>query len=271
MRRSSAPQLPQGISKSPYLARASRWAFFRRRRTCLLGFPIRFLRFTARLKRCMGEKIDGSSPKVKVRAVPAWVLHPGRLPLRSNGKRMAQGPLPSDDGGLVAAFRAGRGAAFDAIVARHYAGMLRVAEQRCGSSALADDAVQTALVRAHRYLRGSGPVENVGAWLRRVVFNCATDLLRTERHGAELTEEVPAVESDGAEGKELRQILADAILRLPEVYREPLMMRYLHGLEAREIAEQLKDNVHSVKSRIARGRHELRLRVGGLLRRSGYL
>ena len=184
---------------------------------------------------------------------------------------MANGPLPADDGGLVAAFRAGRGAAFDLIVERHYAGMLRVAEQRCGSGALADDAVQTALVRAHRYLRGSGPVDNLGAWLRRVVFNCATDLLKTERPAAELTEEVPAAESDGVEGKELRQILKDAILRLPETYREPLTMRYVHGLEAREIAEQLRDNVHSVKSRIARGRHELRRRIEGVLRRSGYL
>ncbi|MFI5402953.1 MAG: RNA polymerase sigma factor [Planctomycetota bacterium] len=184
---------------------------------------------------------------------------------------MAQGPLPADDGGLVAAFRAGRGAAFELIVERHYAGMLRVAEQRCGSGSLADDAVQTALVRAHRYLRGPGRVENLGAWLRRVVFNCATDLLRSEKPGAELTEEVPAAESEGVEGKELRLILEEAILRLPEVYREPLAMRYLHGLEAREIAEQLKDNLHSVKSRIARGRAELRRRIEGVLRRSGYL
>jgi RNA polymerase sigma-70 factor (ECF subfamily) len=114
-------------------------------------------------------------------------------------------------------------------------------------------------------------VENLGAWLRRVVHNCATDLLKTERPGAELTEDLPAGEAEGVEGKELRQILKDAIDRLPEIYREPLAMRYLHGIEAREIAEQLKDNIHSVKSRIARGRRELRRRIEGVLRRSGYL
>jgi len=184
---------------------------------------------------------------------------------------MAKGPLPSDDGGLVAAFRAGRGGAFDLIVERHYAAMLRVAERRCGSGALADDAVQTALVRAHRYLRGSGPVENLGAWLRRVVHNCATDLLKVERGGVELTEDLPAGEVEGVEGKELRQILKAAIEGLPEIYRAPLEMRYLHGIEAREIAEQLKDNIHSVKSRIARGRRELRKRIEGVLKRSGYL
>jgi RNA polymerase sigma-70 factor (ECF subfamily) len=184
---------------------------------------------------------------------------------------MAKGPLPPDDGGLVAAFRAGRGRAFDLIVERHYAAMLRVAEQRCGAGALADDAVQTALVRAHRYLKGTGPVENLGAWLRRVVHNCATDLLKREHGGVELTEDLPAGEAEGVEGKELRRILEDAIAKLPEIYREPLLMRYVHGLEAREIAEQLKDNIHSVKSRIARGRHELRRRIEGVLKRSGYL
>lgn len=184
---------------------------------------------------------------------------------------MPNGPLPSDDGGLVAAFRAGRVAAFDLIVERHYAGMLRIAEQRCGSGQIADDAVQTALVRAHRYLRGAGSVENLGAWLRRVVHNCATDLLKTQRTGVELTEDLPAAKAEGAEGKELRQILAEAILHMPEVYREPLTMRYLHGLEAKEIAEQLKDNIHSVKSRISRGRRELRRRIEGVLKKSGYL
>jgi len=185
---------------------------------------------------------------------------------------MAKGPLPLDDGGLVAAFRAGRGGAFDVIVERHYGAMLRVAEQRCGSGALADDAVQTALLRAHRYLRGAGQVENLGAWLRRVVLNCATDLLKRERGGtSELTEDLRAREVEGVEGKELRQILKEAIDRLPEVYREPLVMRYLFGLEAKEIAEQLRDNIHSVKSRIARGRRELRKRIEGVLRRSGYL
>jgi len=184
---------------------------------------------------------------------------------------MAKGPLPSDDGGLVAAFRAGRGGAFDRIVERHYRAMLRIAEQRCGMGALADDAVQTALVRAHRYLRGTGRIENLGAWLRRVVYNCATDLLKRERGDAELTEDVPAGEAEGVEGKELRRILEDAIARMPEIYREPLLMRYVHGLEAREIAEQLKENLHSVKSRIARGRQELRRRVETVLKRSGYL
>jgi RNA polymerase sigma factor (sigma-70 family) len=180
-----------------------------------------------------------------------------------------------EDGALVAAFREGRDGAFDRIVRRHYAGMIRLAERRCGTGALADDAVQAALVRAHRYLRGSGPVENLGAWLRRVVHNCAMDLLRAERRertGLDLAGDVEApAPAVTAESRELRAMVAAAIDRLPEIYREPLRLCYLEGVEAREIAERLRDNVHSVKSRIARGRHELRRRLEHVLIREGYL
>ena len=188
--------------------------------------------------------------------------------------RMAQFPLSADDGALVAAFREGSAGAFELIVSRHYAGLLRVAEQRCGTGALAEDAVQTALVRAHRYLRGGSRVENLGAWLRRVVHNCATDLLRTElrgRAGLDFAANLAAPADEGLERAELKTIVEEGIAKLPEIYRAPLTMRYLHDIEAREIALQLNENIHSVKSRIARGRRELRRLIEGVLRKAGYL
>ena len=172
------------------------------------------------------------------------------------------------------AFRAGSSGAFEVIVRRHYPGLLRVAEQRCGAGALAEDAVQAALVRAHRYLRGPGTVENLGAWLRRVVYNCATDLLKTHRRdraGLDLARDVAAPADDTIERAELRRIVKDGIQKLPEIYRAPLTMCYLHGIEAREIAIQLDDNLHSIKSRIARGRRELRRRLEHVLVKAGYL
>jgi len=191
------------------------------------------------------------------------------------GRMSGFGASP-DDGALVAAFRQGRRRAFEVIVHRHYPVLLRVAERRCGPGALAEDAVQTALIRAHRYLQGGGAIENLGAWLRRVVVNCAADLLRTERrqrsgleHAVDIA--VADVAAARAERSELRRLVAAAIDRLPEVYRETLRLRYLHGVEAREIALRLGDNLHTVKSHIARGRRELRRRLEPVLERGGYL
>jgi RNA polymerase sigma-70 factor (ECF subfamily) len=180
----------------------------------------------------------------------------------------------TDDGILLAAFRAGRAEAFEVIVRRHYPGLLHVAEQRCGSGALAEDAVQLALVRAHRYLSRGTAVDNLGAWLRRIVYNCATDLLKSERKDRadlDLASSVAAPSEDALERDEVRQLVADAIAKLPEIYRAPLTMCYLHGIEASEIAHQLHDNLHSIKSRLARGRRELQRRLEGVLTKAGYL
>jgi len=182
--------------------------------------------------------------------------------------------LAIDDATLLAAFRAGEARAFEHIVRRHYPTLRRVAERHCRDSALADDAVQTALIRAHRYLRRDRRIDNLGAWLRRVVTNCVTDLLARERHarpGPELATEVEVVDEPAAERDELKAMIEEAITRLPEIYREPLRLCYLHGVEAREIAERLRDNLNSVKSRLARGRKELRRRLEPRLREGGYL
>jgi len=182
----------------------------------------------------------------------------------------------SDDGALLAAFRAGEDSAFEAIVTRHYSGLIRLAEQRCGAGALVEDAVQTGLIRAHSYLQRNGDVQNLGAWLRRIVYNCATDLLTRERKNGPGLDQVlepgePAPQPMRMERAELRALISAAISRLGDVYREPLRLRYLEGLEAREIAAQLGDNLNSIKSRIARGRRELRRRLEGVLHREGYL
>lgn len=185
---------------------------------------------------------------------------------------MASLPAP-DDGTLLLAFQDGRAGAFEAIARRHYPTMLRVAEQRCGGGALAEDAVQTALVRAYRYLRKDRAITNLGAWLRRVVLNCANDLLgQIPGHSAPI--DVAAAEAapiEVLEREELRGLVAGAIDRLPDTYREPLHLCFLEGLEAREVAARLNDNLNSVKSRIARGRRELRRRLENVLKRAGYL
>ena len=202
-------------------------------------------------------------------------LQPLTAANRSDGKMFEMAVEP-DDRDLLAAFRDGEAYAFDAIVRRHYAALVRLAEQRCGGGALAEDAVQTGLIRAHGYLSRDGEVENLGPWLRRIVYNCATDLLSRERRDGPALDQIlepgePAPQPLRLERAELRALVEAAISRLNDIYREPLRLRYLEGLEAREIADRLDDNLNSIKSRIARGRRELRRRLEGVLQREGYL
>jgi len=244
---------------------------FRRRRIRILRR--RVVRFSNRLSFAMRSRIP-TAPARK----PPQTSHlepstrfPHPAPPRDGSN---EGMPPPDDAALLAAFRAGEQSAFEAIVRRHRGALIRLAERRCGGGALAEDAVQTGLIRAHAYLLREGDVANLGAWLRRVVYNCATDLLERERQPAARPPEsraAPAAAFDRLERKELRGIVARAIDRLPDLYREPLRLRYLEGVDAREIAALLQDNLNSIKSRLARGRRELRRRLGDFLGREGYL
>ena len=47
--------------------------------------------------------------------------------------------VDQDDHALLAAFRAGELSAFERIVRRHYGGLVRLAERRCGGGALVED------------------------------------------------------------------------------------------------------------------------------------
>jgi len=54
------------------------------------------------------------------------------------------------------------------------------------------------------------------------------------------------------------ELLRDAILRLPQVFREVVELRQARGYSAREIAQALGISVAAVKSRLSRARSALR-------------
>jgi len=58
--------------------------------------------------------------------------------------------------------------------------------------------------------------------------------------------------------KDKEELLRDAILRLPQVFREVVELRQARGYSAREIAQALSISVAAVKSRLSRARSTLR-------------
>src|SRR3954451_13978725 len=86
---------------------------------------------------------------------------------------------------------AGDDRAFAELVERHRAPLLRYIARRFGPE-LAEDAVQEALLSAHRALiAGTRPVD-VRAWLSTIAWRRALDLTRRERDALPLDAAVPA-------------------------------------------------------------------------------
>jgi RNA polymerase sigma-70 factor (sigma-E family) len=148
--------------------------------------------------------------------------------------------------------------AFDALVALRSDALLRSAYLLTGDPHLAQDLVQSALVRT--YLRwGTLRSPAAGeAYVRRTMFTQAASSWRRKWHG-----EVPSSPAlpDGAaasEDLELREVLRRALLTLPPQQRAVLVLRFYEDMSEAETARVLGCSPGTVKSRTSRGLAALR-------------
>jgi RNA polymerase sigma-70 factor (ECF subfamily) len=151
-------------------------------------------------------------------------------------------------------------AAFDALRPE----LLRFAFWLARDRSTAEDIVQEALLRAWRSRAELKDAAAVRPWLLTIVRREHARLY--ERRHVELTK-LPgtmdndncffAADSDG-ELTELRL----AILRLPDAYREPLVMQVFGGFTAEEIGSELGVSAAAVLTRLCRARHKLRAIYG---------
>ncbi len=134
----------------------------------------------------------------------------------------------------------------------------------------AQDAVQEAYVRAIRFAGGFRGGDR-RAWLLAIVRNvCYTQLARSRPGASPVTfdEELHpgAADADPAAvtaTRSDRQALVRALEELPPEYREAIVMREMHGLSYKEIADAADVPIGTVMSRLARARDRLRLALGG--------
>ena len=178
---------------------------------------------------------------------------------------------------LLGAARAGDAEAFRALFTPDLDLAWRMALRITGEPASADDALQEGLISAYRALDRVEP-RNLRGWFVRIVQNAARDAGRrerrhptiqiqtheeegggTERRGAT---ELPAGRaSDPAgvvEGRELAAQLRAALREIPEERRTAILLFDVDGYTYAEIAEITGSSLGTVKSRISRGREELR-------------
>jgi RNA polymerase sigma factor (sigma-70 family) len=153
-------------------------------------------------------------------------------------------------------------AAFEVLVWRHGPMVLNVCRRLLHHAQDAEDAFQATFLT---FVRKAGTIrrrETVAAWLYRVACRLALRArtrvarqVRMERHGLR-----PSAVVAGEElvWRDLRPVLDEAINRLPEKYRAPVVLCYLEGKTHREAARQLGCPEGTVVSRLSRARERLR-------------
>ncbi|MEW6643091.1 MAG: sigma-70 family RNA polymerase sigma factor [Pseudomonadota bacterium] len=160
---------------------------------------------------------------------------------------------------------------FDEVFLPHLAEAYRLARWLTGSAADAEDVVQDAALRAFRGIRGYGAL-NARAWSLTIVRNAAYSwLLKNRSRHVVFTEDLSVserqqLEQEGASSadndtpEEIMLHKAEAaevqraLDKLPAPYREIVVLRELHELGYRDIAEIAGIPIGTVMSRLSRAR-----------------
>ncbi len=168
-------------------------------------------------------------------------------------------PGPDASGAeLVHAARDGDRDAFDELYRRYWRLVRAVLLVRL-PRADAEDLAQEVFLAAWEKLGDLRDPEGFGGWVAAIARNRAASHVRSAPRHAPLPEDLAGgVRADEGPGA----VLA-AIRRLPEAYREPLVLRLLEGMSGPEIARETGLTEGSVRVNLHRGFAKLRELLGG--------
>lgn len=168
--------------------------------------------------------------------------------------------IEATDAELVARAQQGDRAAMETLLGRHYERVHTICRRIAGNEADADDACQEALMAIVRGLARFDGRSSFRTWSYRVASNACLDEMRRKNRRPvprdmlpETPDSGPGIDAAVAD----RLTLDDALPRLSEEFRVPVVLRDVAGLDYAEIAETLGIPPGTVRSRIARGRRQL--------------
>ncbi|MEK6336920.1 MAG: sigma-70 family RNA polymerase sigma factor [Acidobacteriota bacterium] len=121
-----------------------------------------------------------------------------------------------------------------------------------------DDLVQDIFLHALRKLHTLRDAAAFGPWIAMIARNRAMDFYRKSRETVEVTEQMAIEKPPTGTAKEILAL----IRRLPEAYRETLVLRFVEGMTGPEIAARTGLTPASVRVNLHRGMKQLREKMG---------
>lgn len=190
----------------------------------------------------------------------------------------------SNETGIIAAAAAGDAAAFGQLVERYQARVYRTALAIVRNAQDAEDATQESFVKALAALPTFQGASRFSTWLLRIAINESLMLLRRRRPDRHVWLDEP-VETGSMEAvgevvdwsdnpeeqysrQQLREILAEGLAALKPEMRAVVLLRDVEGFSTEDAAESLGISVAAAKSRLLRGRLQLRRHLNRYFRRA---
>jgi RNA polymerase sigma-70 factor (ECF subfamily) len=189
-----------------------------------------------------------------------------------------------EDAAMIRAFRSGDRTAFDKLVLRHKDRLFNLCYWFLGDYQEASDAAQETFIKVFRSLKSFRLESAFSTWLYRIAVNTCRNRLKSSdyRQGKKTVsldnpgpsgDSVPPIEIKDEslspmtmlERKERWMLIKKAIDSLPTEQRTVVGLRDIEGLSYEEIAAITGLNLGTVKSKLSRGRLELREKLKGVI------
>jgi len=177
----------------------------------------------------------------------------------------------NNDAELVSGTLAGNRDAFGQIVSRYQSLICSLAYSATGSLGQSEDLAQETFITAWKHLGHLRERHKLRAWLCGIARNRINNFLRREGREpireAESLENVPESHSpeplpaEQTISNEEQAILWRSLERIPEIYREPLVLFYREHQSIEAVAQNLELTEDAVKQRLSRGRKLLHEQV----------
>ena len=186
---------------------------------------------------------------------------------------------------LIAGLQAGDQASIRQVAELYGPRIHQLAMRHMKNREDAEEVTQDVLMKVYRKVGSFRGDSALSSWIYRITFNTAMSRLRQHRSARVADEErdralaVLDAADDGIQRKpadpadwsrmpdeealrsELRRAVVLAVRDLPEIYREPVILRDFEGLSTEEASSRLKVKDQTLKSRLHRGRLLLRERL----------
>ena len=190
--------------------------------------------------------------------------------------------MTDQDAALVRAFQAGDRAAFDKLVLKHKDNLFNLVYWYLNDYQQASDCAQEIFIKVFKNLKRFRFESAFSTWLYKIAVNTCKNMLKSSAHkwqkrtvsledpkGSESKNPIHEMPNggpspaNGLERKERLMLIQEAINSLPEEQNQVVVLRDIQGLSYDEISEVTGMKQGTIKSRLARGRLELRNRLEG--------
>jgi RNA polymerase sigma-70 factor, ECF subfamily len=177
--------------------------------------------------------------------------------------------MEPSDADLVAAVLGGDLDAFTQLASRHRDAHMRFATRMLGDRFEADDALQSAWLRAFQHLDRCADPPHFARWMFSIVANeCRSAAFRRARRQQRIVGDeaalVAAVAEDMSERQLIRDEIARALLELEIDQREAFVMKHVEDLSYDEMAAITGVGVSALKMRVKRACERLRELLEGV-------